>query len=113
MSEQDKDKARKRGDPIDWCRNVVNRRIARVKTMWRWAESRKLVPAGSYHHLQTVRGLPKTAKCVRQTPKVRPAFGEQLQSALGHCRATRFCALPVDRSSIRRSCQASLASAVL
>lgn len=85
MSEQDKEKARKRGDPIGWCRNVVNRRIARVKTMWRWAESRKLVPPGSYHHLQTVRGLPKTAKGVRQTPKVRPAFWEQVAQVLPCC----------------------------
>lgn len=58
MNDQEKEKAKKRGDPIGWCRNVVNRRIARVKTMWRWAESRNLVPPGSYHHLQTVRGLP-------------------------------------------------------
>ena len=38
-------------------RNVVNRRIVRIRTIWRWAERKKLVPAGSYSHLLTLRGL--------------------------------------------------------
>src|SRR5581483_6260445 len=30
-----------------WCRNVINRRVVRIKTLWRWAEAQGHVPRGS------------------------------------------------------------------
>jgi hypothetical protein len=61
---------------LGWCRNVINRRIGRIKTVFRWAESEELVPASTSHALQTVRGLPKGMPGVRETSPTEPAFWE-------------------------------------
>src|SRR5262249_48184314 len=85
MTDQEKEKARKKGQPIAGCRNVINRRITRIKTFFKWAESEELVPPSTWHALQTVRGLPKGRGEVRHTPSVKPASWEQLKAILPHC----------------------------
>ena len=85
MTEEEKAECTKRKRPIGWCRNVVNRRIVRIKTLWKWAESRKLVPPGSYHHLQTVRGLAKKSRHVRHTTPRGPTTRANVEAALPHC----------------------------
>jgi len=57
-------------------RSVINRRVVRIRTLWRWAESQRMVPAGSWHHLQTLRGLSGQDARIRQ-PKKRPLLTEQ------------------------------------
>lgn len=39
------------------CRPVINRRIDRVKRMFRWATSQELVPVTVYQALRTLSGL--------------------------------------------------------
>ena len=56
-----------------WCRNVVNRRIVRIQTAWKWIEKEGLVPKGSHANLCTVSPLRKNDRTVRHTPKVKPA----------------------------------------
>lgn len=85
MTDEERKSYEKRRRPIGWCRNVVNRRITRVKTVWKWAESEELVPAGSYHQLCTVRGLKKNAQGVRHTKKRQPAEWEEVKSVLRYC----------------------------
>lgn len=73
--------------PYEWCRNVVNRQVVRIRTVWRWAESEELVPAGSTAALLTLRGIPKNAKGVRHTAKRKPTSWEDLQAVLPFCPA--------------------------
>lgn len=40
-----------------WNQTTSNRRLSRIKTLWKWAERNQLVPRGSAAHLATVRGL--------------------------------------------------------
>lgn len=45
------------GNRGPWSRRFANANLARWKGVWRWAESEELVPPGTYHQMQTVRGL--------------------------------------------------------
>jgi integrase len=64
----------------DWCANVVNQRVGYVKGVWRWAERRKLVPAGSWANLRTVPGLRKGDRRVRHTARRRPATWDEVRA---------------------------------
>jgi integrase len=86
MTAEEQSKTRARGLPTSWCRNVVNRRIARIKTLFKWAESEELVPASTYQALRTVSGLRKGMPGIRQTEPVEPATQEQVDSLLSHCK---------------------------
>lgn len=68
-----------------WCRNVVNRQVRRVRTAWRWAERKKLVPQGSWAGLLALPALPRNSKLARNTPKRQPATWETVQAVLPHC----------------------------
>ena len=61
-----------------WNRNVVNRRIVRLRTIWRWAERRKLVPMGAWSNLQSLRGLSGNDARVRQSGPRGSVTEEQL-----------------------------------
>jgi integrase len=53
-------------------RKVVNRRINRIRIMWRWASSEELVPPELYHGLLSVRPLTRGQYGVRELPDVGP-----------------------------------------
>jgi integrase len=57
MTKEESVKARQYGHGRGWARTTVNRSLARVKLLFRWAESEELVIAGKLHALETVRGL--------------------------------------------------------
>lgn len=40
-----------------WSRKVVNRRVSRIRFIWKWAAEDGLVPATAWHGLLVVRGL--------------------------------------------------------
>ena len=42
---------------MGWCRSYINRQIIRVRRIWKWGASQKLVPPSVYHGLQSVPGL--------------------------------------------------------
>lgn len=42
---------------MDWSRTEINRRVSRIRMMFKWGESEELIPASTYHALQTVSGL--------------------------------------------------------
>ncbi len=67
---------------LDWCRNQVNRRTNRVRTIFRWAESEELIPSGITNALATVRPIPKTFPGVRNTASVKPSSREDLDKVL-------------------------------
>jgi integrase len=83
---------KKRWEPVEvlveetaLCRNVVNRRITRIKTVFKWAVEQELLPGDVYHALQAVRALPPNAQGVRLTAPVGPAFWESVQAVLPFC----------------------------
>ena len=39
------------------CRNVANRRIGRIKRVFKWAVAEEVVPPSTYHGLQALAGL--------------------------------------------------------
>lgn len=57
----------------DWSAGVVNRRISRLRTMWRWLERQGIAPRGSWDHLRSLPGIPRHDKRVRQTQPRKPA----------------------------------------
>jgi len=67
------------------CRNVVNRRITRIKTVFKWAVEQELLPGGVYHALQAVRAMPPNAQGVRHTAPVGAAFWESVEAVLPFC----------------------------
>jgi hypothetical protein len=84
MNDEERNQAKKRSWPTGWCRNVVNCRVVRIKTFFKWAESEELVPKGTYHALATVSGLPLNEQTVRHTKPVEPATETQLNKILPH-----------------------------
>lgn len=82
MTEEERAKYQQRGLPLGLCRNVANRRIVRIRTMWQWADVQRLVPAGSYHHLLALKGIRKGTRGVRHTARRRPATEEEVKAVL-------------------------------
>jgi integrase len=105
MTAEEKAKAEKQRRPIGWCRNVVNRRIVRVRTMFKWAESEELVPKGHLHALLTVKGLPKRGGPARQTPPVTPSSWEHVQAVSPHCPPPVAAMLQLQWWAGMRSCE--------
>jgi integrase len=64
------------------CRNTINRRIGRIKSMFGWAESEEMVPPSTLHALKTVRGLPKGRSAARETLRVRDVAQETVDATL-------------------------------
>lgn len=64
------------------CRNVVNRRIARVVQIFRWAASVEMVAASVHLELATVTGLRKGKDGVRESQRVRAIPQERIDAVL-------------------------------
>ncbi len=72
---------------IPWCRNVINRHVSRIKTIWRWAERKKLIPPGSWANLKSVPGISRNDARVRQTERRRPVNQAQVDAILARMRS--------------------------
>jgi integrase len=79
--------------PEGWCAGVVNQRIGRIKTLWRWAERRGLVLAGSWANLRTVPGIRKNDSRARHAPRRRPATWQEVRDVARHARPPARSAL--------------------
>lgn len=55
------------------CRNVINRRITRVRTAWRWMERKGHAPKGAWAHLRSLEPLSRQDRRVKNTEPVKPA----------------------------------------
>jgi len=82
---EERAKAKRRGYPCDWSCRTVNRAITRIRTLWRWAERKKLVPAGTFAHLCTLPGLAANDARVRHRPKRKPVPFAHVKACLRHC----------------------------
>jgi integrase len=65
-----------------WCRNLINRRVERVRRMFRWATSEELVPGNTYQALRTLPGLQKGRTQVRESEPVKPVKASDVAAAL-------------------------------
>ena len=69
----------------DLCRNEVNKRIGRIKRMFRWGVENEIVPPLVLHGLQAVRGLSRGRSEARETEPIKPvpeAFVDAVKAKL-------------------------------
>ena len=66
------------------CRNRINKDAARIKRLFRWGASRKLVPPAVYQGLQTVEGLRAGRSGARETEPIRPVEDAVVEATLPH-----------------------------
>lgn len=82
--EQVRDEMIRRG----WKREVINRRVIRLRTLWRWAERKGLVPAGSWAGLRALEPLPRNDRRVTSSPGVTVPSWPDFAKACRHANAT-------------------------
>ena len=68
------------------CRNRVNKDISRVRRMFRWAASKRLVPDSVHVSLATVEGLKAGRSAARETAPVRPVAEAVVEATLAYMR---------------------------
>jgi hypothetical protein len=56
-------------DHHDWSREVVNRRVNRIRQIWKLGVEEGFVPAGAWHGLLVVKGLLAGKTTARETPE--------------------------------------------
>lgn len=69
---------------MNWCRNVINRNVAQLKHVFKWATENELIPPSVYHGLSAVAGLRKGHGGVRETKPVQPMPEEDFGATLPH-----------------------------
>jgi integrase len=67
-----------------WCRTLINRRVDRIKRMFRWAAAEELVPVTVYQSLRTVPGLQKGRTAAREKEPVKPVDPAHVTAVLPH-----------------------------
>jgi integrase len=55
----DLERVRKAMNAKGWSAAVINRRVVRVRTVWRWLERQGHAPRGSWDHLRSLPGVPR------------------------------------------------------
>lgn len=80
----DREWCEKRGSPAGWSRKVVNRRIVRIRTIFRWGERKKLVNPGTFAHLCTLPGLTANDARARHIPRRKAATMAEVNRVLKH-----------------------------
>ncbi len=56
----------------NWTRSVVNKRIAMLKRLFKWAAAQKLVPVTTYQSVATVENLKAGRSAARESKRVLP-----------------------------------------
>lgn len=80
LNEKERARCKARGKPLGWSRGVVNRRVVRIRTIFRWAERKRLVPPGTFAHLCTLPGLAPTDARVRHTTQSKSATMQEVNA---------------------------------
>jgi integrase len=68
------------------CRNRVNKDVSRVRRLFRWAASKKLVPDAVHQSLGTIEGLRAGRSAARETAPVRPVAEHVVEATLPYMR---------------------------
>jgi integrase len=64
------------------CRTLINRRMDRVKRVFKWATSQELVPVTVYQSLRTLAGLQKGRTAARESERVEPVDPAHVDATL-------------------------------
>jgi integrase len=70
------------------CRNRVNKDVARIKRLFKWATSKKLVPDSVYQNLDTIEGLRAGRSKAKETQPVQPVSRAVVEETLTVMRPT-------------------------
>lgn len=65
-------------------RNYINNVVRRIKQLFKWADSRELVPTASYHRLATVGSLQAGRSNARETEGLSPVTEKQVKDTVPH-----------------------------
>jgi integrase len=77
-----------------WARRVVNSRVSRVRTVWRWAEGQGLVPGGTWQALRAVEPVRRNRPGARDPVRARTTTLGEVKAVCRHLTATlRACLL--------------------
>lgn len=68
----------------DLCRTEINKRIGRIKRIFKWAVSEELVPPSVHQGLSTVTGLRYGRSEARESDPVRPVADRDVEAVLKH-----------------------------
>ncbi len=66
----------------DLCRTEVNKRIGRIKRIFKWAVSEELIPSSIFEALRTVEGIRHGKSKAREKPPVKPVSDKDINSTL-------------------------------
>jgi integrase len=80
-----------------WCRTLINRRMDRVKRVFRWAASEELVPVAVYQSLRTLAGLRKGRTDARESEPVTPVDPTQVDAVLPFLNRHLRCMVELQR----------------
>ena len=69
---------------LGWCRPLVNKRIDRIKRMFKWATAEELVPPGVYEGLRALAGLRAGRSAAREPEPVAPVPEADFEATLPH-----------------------------
>lgn len=65
-----------------WCRQLINRRVNRIKRFFKWAVSEEFVPGTVLEALRSVEGLQQGRSAAREAPPVTPVSDEVVEATL-------------------------------
>ena len=68
----------------DLCRTTINRRVGRIKRLFKWAVGNEMIPAQVFHGLIAVEGLRAGRENVREPVPVKPVHDDHVQAVLSH-----------------------------
>lgn len=66
------------------CRTTINKAVAIIRRVFKWAAENELVPASVYHALQTVSGLRRGRCAAKETGRVKPAPMSLIKAVFPH-----------------------------
>ncbi len=69
-------------DVQDLCRTEINKRMGRIKRVFKWAVSEELIPPSIAHGLSTVKGLVKGRSRARESKPVKPVPDADVDAVL-------------------------------
>jgi integrase len=81
----------------DHSRRFINKQLARIRGLWRWAVSCELVPASSIEALQSVPGLREGRSGAREKPPVGPVSDDLIELTIPHLTPTVAAMVRVQR----------------
>ncbi len=68
------------------CRGRVNKDVARIKRLFKWASSKRKVPLSAYQSLLTLEGLRAGRSAAREAPPVKPVSIAAVEATLPYLR---------------------------